>query len=89
MVTVFTPHQKRLLPGSIMLVKGNDHRMNKWTPVDVVAALIAITVCSFALLAMLGPVFTGRALTVEKAEMLKIIVLTLIALLSVYIGKKL
>lgn len=63
--------------------------MKNWEPVDFVTGLIAVTVCAVVLLCTLGPVITGRPLTQENAEMLQMMVLTLIALVSVYIGKRL
>lgn len=62
---------------------------NKWSPVDVITAIVVITICSVVILATLAPLITGQPVPIEKAEMIKMIVLTLIALVSVYVGKKL
>jgi hypothetical protein len=60
----------------------------QWKPADLIIIIVTISVCLALLLAMLKPLITGEPLSVEKAEMVKIIILTLVALVSVYIGKK-
>jgi len=60
----------------------------KWKPVDIVALIIAITICCCLLVAILMPVITGEPSTEKRSELLTNVFLSFVSIVSMYIGAK-
>jgi len=58
------------------------------TAVEKIILMITGTVCLILILSSVGPLITGRALTETKAKMLVGVIGSLVAIISMYIGRR-
>jgi hypothetical protein len=59
-----------------------------WKPTDLIAFILAVTVCIILILASLRPILTGIEVSVDKARMLAGIIGAIIAMIANYLGGK-
>jgi len=57
-------------------------------PVETIMIMITATVCLILILVALNPWITGKSLSDAKAEMMVGILIALIAIISMYIGRR-
>jgi len=57
-------------------------------PVDKIIIMITATVCLILILAAINPLITGKSLSDSKAEIMAGIVISLVAIISMYIGRR-
>ena len=58
------------------------------TAVEKIILMITATVCLILIVSSIGPLITGKSLTETKAKMLVGVVGSLVAIISMYIGRR-
>ena len=56
---------------------------------DKIAVMVTATICIILLVIIVSPVFTGRVLSNEKAQMVSGLISSSIAIIGMYVGAKL
>ena len=60
----------------------------KWKAVDIIAAIIAITICIGLVICLIIPIITDIPLSDKAYELVKNIFISIISIVSMYIGAK-
>jgi hypothetical protein len=63
--------------------------MKDWKPVDIVILIITVVVSFVISMSVIRPLLSDKPMSIESAKLVSSIVVSLISIISIYVGSKL